>query len=203
MLAEPGWVIPAGRYERRYAALTVSSVRRGDKAYFRALHKQIAEGGAEAMFYDLLEMDLGDWHPRHIPEALLCNPALQKQQGYTLPPLEQWYVSLLHDGVLPGALPNRPNTAFTRSLLDDAKEKVPRLKFDLSEVGLRNFLVDEDSIGILCTKYRAAIGNGWSFAPLIELRGAWSRRYGPVKWDNLEAEEWSKKMKVEILDRKD
>ena len=203
MLAEPGWVIPAGRYERRYAALTVSSVRRGDKAYFRALHKQIAEGGAEAMFYDLLEMDLGDWHPRDIPEALLCNPALQKQQGYTLPPLEQWYVSLLHDGVLPGALPNRPNTAFTRSLLDDAKEKVPRLKFDLSEVGLRNFLVDEDSIGILCTKYRAAIGNGWSFAPLIELRGAWSRRYGPVKWDNLEAEEWSKKMKVEILDRKD
>lgn len=39
MLAEPGWVIPAGRFERRYAALAVSSDRRGDREYFRALHR--------------------------------------------------------------------------------------------------------------------------------------------------------------------
>src|SRR6516165_5797313 len=82
MLAEPGWVIPAGKYERRYAALEVSSVRRGDKSYFRALHRQINEGGAEAMFYDLQRMELGDWHPRDIPETLLRNPALLKQQGF-------------------------------------------------------------------------------------------------------------------------
>ena len=37
MLAEPGWVIPAGRYERRYAAFAVSTVKRGDRPYFRAL----------------------------------------------------------------------------------------------------------------------------------------------------------------------
>lgn len=101
MLAEPGWVIPAGRYERRYAALAVNPVRRGDKAYFRALHRQIAEGGAAAMFYDLQRMELDGWHPRDIPEALLCGAALQKQQGFNLPPLEQWYISLLHDGALP------------------------------------------------------------------------------------------------------
>lgn len=82
MLAEPGWVIPAGRYERRYAALAVNDARRGDKSYFRALHRQIIEGGAEAMFHDLREMELGDWHPRDIPEALLCGAALQKQQGF-------------------------------------------------------------------------------------------------------------------------
>jgi len=207
MLAEPGWVIPAGRYERRYAALAVGDARRGDKSYFRALHRQIAEGGAEAMFYDLQEMELGDWHPRDIPEALLCGAALQKQQGFNLPPLEQWYVSLLHDGVLPGALANRPNTAFTRSLLDDAKERVPRLKWDLTEVALRTFLIDEENIGIPCSKFRANSGNGWSFAPLLELREAWCCRYGPMKWDNPEAKEWSKKKgiyddKVSILDRK-
>jgi hypothetical protein len=202
MLAEPGWVIPAGRYERRYAALAIPPIKRGDKAYFRALHKQIAEGGAEAMLYDLQRMDLGDWHPRDIPEALLCNPALQKQQRFTLPPLEQWYVSLLHDGVLPGSLADRPNTTFTKSLLDDAKDRVPRLKWDLSDVGLRNFLVDEDSVGTPCTKYRASNGNGWSFAPLGELREAWSRRYGPMKWDNPEAKEWSKKAKpLSLLER--
>ena len=74
------------------------------------------------MFYDLRAMDLGDWHPREIPEALLRNPALQEQQGHTLPPWEQWYVMLLHNGKLPGALTKRPNTAFTNSLLASARE---------------------------------------------------------------------------------
>jgi hypothetical protein len=192
MLAEPGWVIPAGRYERRYAAVAVSTAKRGDKAYFRALHQQIEDGGAEAMFYDLRMMDLGDWHPRDIPEALLTNPALQKQQSHTLPPLEQWYVMLLHNGKLPGALANRPGTAFTRSLIDDARAKVPRLR-DLTEVSLRNFLLDEESIGTTCTKYRASIGNGWTFPPLTEAREAWSRRYGPMKWDTPDLVDWSKK----------
>ena len=112
-------------------------------------------------------MDLGDWHPRDIPEALLSNPALQKQQGFTLPPLEQWFVMLLHEGTLPGALANRPNTAFTKSLLDDAKERIPRLKWDLTEVGLRNFLIDEETIGIPCTKYRASY---WQWLVLCALR---------------------------------
>jgi hypothetical protein len=138
MLAEPGWVIPAGRFERRYAAVAVSSARLGDREYFRTLHRQIETGGAEAMFYDLARTNLDGWHPREIPEALLRNPELQKQQSHTLPPLEQWYVMLLHNGVLPGALAGKPNTAYTRSLIKDAKTKVPRLRWDLTEVGLRN-----------------------------------------------------------------
>ena len=181
MLAEPGWVIPAGRYERRYAALAVSKIRQGDKPYFRALNWQIVEGGAEAMFYDLGRMDLADWHPREIPKTLLSNEALQKQQGFTLPPIEQWYVSLLHDGVLPGALVNRPNKSFTHSLIEDAKDKIPRLRLDLTDVALRDFLTNEESIGIPCDKFRTSSANGWSFAPLLELRDAWSRRYGPTK----------------------
>lgn len=191
MLAEPGWVIPAGRYERRYAAIAVSDARRGDRAYFRALHRQIDEGGAAAMFYDLRMMDLDGWHPREIPDALLNNPAMQKQKTLTLPPMEQWYLTLLHNGKLPFALTGRPNTTFTVNLIDDAKAKVPRLRSDLTEVGLRNFLMDEESIGIVCTKYRASIGNGWSFPPLPECREAWCRRYGPVKWDT-DSADWAK-----------
>ena len=126
---------------------------------------------------------------------MLSNEALQKQQGFTLPPLEQWFVSLLHDGKLPNAPSGKPNSSFTKFLLDDVKEKVPRLKWDLSDVGLRNFLIDEEAVGIACTTYRTAFGNGWSFAPLLELREAWCRRYGPTKWDNPEALEWGWKKK--------
>jgi len=193
MLAEPGWVIPAGRHERRYAALAVSDGARGDREYFKALHRQIDEGGAEAMMFDLQGMDLEDWHPREIPEALLKGGALQKQQGHTLPPLEQWYLSLLHDGVLPGALSAKPNKALTRSLLEDARAKHPRLRYDLSDVGLGNFLIDEERIGIACTKYRSAAANGWSFPPLAEAREAFDRLYGPIAWDNPDVVEWSKR----------
>ena len=190
MLAEPGWVIPAGRFERRYAALAVSNGRRGDRDYFKALHGQIGSGGAEAMMWDLQGMDLNGWHPRDIPEALLKNPALQEQQGHTLPPLEQWYVMLLHNGRLPHALAKRPNTAYTSAMLENAKQQVPRLRWDLSAVGLREFVLDAKRIGVICKKYRESTANGWSFPPLAECRAAWERLYGPVKWDNPDVEEW-------------
>ena len=189
MLAEPGWVIPAGRFERRYAALAVSATRRGDREYFRALHRQINEGGAEALFHELRGLALDDWHPREIPEALLRNPALQEQQGHTLPPWEQWYVMLLHNGKLPGALAKRPNTSFTNSLLSSAREH-PRLKWEATEVALRDFLIDQKKLGVACTKYRTSHANGWSFPPLAECRAAWERMYGPVRWDNPEVGEW-------------
>jgi hypothetical protein len=134
------------------------------------------------MFYDLLAMDLGDWHPRGIPEALLTNPALQKQQNYNLPPLEQWYLTLLHNGRLPHAKEATPYISLTRALVENAKQRVPRLR-DLSDVALRNFLTDQEAMGVLIEKYRNSAANGWSFPPLSECREAWSKRYGPTNWD--------------------
>jgi hypothetical protein len=64
--------------------------------------------------------------------------ALQQQQGHTLSPWEQWYV-LLHNGKLPGALPKRPNTAFTNNLLANVRDRVPRLRWEATEVALRDF----------------------------------------------------------------
>jgi hypothetical protein len=133
--------------------------------------------------YDLRAMPLGDWHPREIPETLLRNPAMQEQQGHTLPPWEQWYVMLLHNGKLPGASEKRPNTAFTSSLLSNARDRVPRLRWE-GEVALRDFLVDKKRLGIACDKHRTSHANGWSFPPLAECRTAWQQIYGTVKWDN-------------------
>ena len=189
MLAEPGWVIPAGRFERRYAALAVSAARRGDREYFRALHRQINNGGAEALFYELSGMDLGDWHPRHIPESLLRGSALQEQQSYNLPAWEQWYLMLLHNGALPGAPSKRRNVAFTNALLESARQSVARLRWEATEVALRNFLLDWERLGVVCTKYRTSAANGWSFPPLAECRAAWEKLYGPVKWDH-DVEDW-------------
>jgi Family of unknown function (DUF5906) len=195
MLAEPGWVIPAGRYERRYAALSVSDVRRGNGEYFKALHHQIADGGAEAMMWDLQRLDLDGWHPREIPESLLKGTALQQQQAHTLPPLEQWYLSLLQDGRVPGALINlnpkskkisRPNTAYTKSLREDAIERFPRLRWELSDNALADFMTDQS--WPKAQRFRNNKNNGWTFEPLKESREAFDQRYGPRVWS--EAKDW-------------
>jgi hypothetical protein len=195
MLAEPGWIIPAGRYERRYAALTASGRRMGEREYFNALHRQIANGGAEAMMWDLQRMDLGDWHPRQIPESLLKGSALQKQQTFTLPPLEQWYLSVLKDGRVPGALINadplskkisRPSTAYTKRLREDAMARFPRLRGELSDNQIEEFMTDTG--WIKATKFRDSKNNGWTFEPLVESRAAWDQRYGPQLWN--EMSEW-------------
>ena len=94
-------------------------------------------------------------------------------------------VSQLHDLSVPSVrrfpLASRPSLNFSRQLC------VPRY---LTEIGLRNFLLDEERIGTICTKYRSANTNGWSFPPLAEAREAWERCYGTVKWDNPDAKEW-------------
>jgi hypothetical protein len=195
MLAEPGWVIPAGRYERRYAAISVSKARLGDKAYFTALYAEIENGGAEAMFHDLLELDLGDWHPRQIPECLLKGSALQKQQILTLPATEQWYIELLHCGRLPLPVRGKPRTSRTKDLIEDAILHVPKLRGDLSDVALRNFLMSSDATGIVCKKYRSASANGWTFPPLTECRDAWCKLYGPTSWDT-DMIDWGEPVKV-------
>jgi hypothetical protein len=184
MLAEPGWVIPAGRYERRYGALRVSDRRMGDRE-------------TAAMMWDLQRLDLAEWHPREIPESLLKGSALQEQQVHTLPPLEQWYLSLLQDGRVPGALINlnpkskkmsRPSTAYTKSLREDAIERFPRLRWELSDNMLEEFVTDEG--WPKATKFRDAKGNGWTFEPLAESRAQWDQRYGPQRWS--EAVEWGR-----------
>jgi hypothetical protein len=192
MLAEPGWVIPAGRYERRYAAFSVSDVRRGDRGYFKELYAQINGAGAAAMMWELQRMDLDSWHPREIPESLLKGAALQQQQTLTLSHLAQWYLLLLEDGIIPGALigatrkVERSNTAYTKELKRDALDRFPRLRYELSDNALRDFLADRD--WPKAEKYRDSRNNGWSFLPLDESRRAWERRYGPREWN--EMREW-------------
>ena len=97
---------------------------------------------------------------------------------------------LLHDGKIPGSHYKLPNAAFTENLLNDARERVPRLRWDLSDVGLRNFLLDAGRIGVVCTKYRTAYANGWSFPPLSECREAFAKLYGQQDWDNVDADDW-------------
>ncbi len=67
------------------------------KEYFGAIQREIAEGGAAAALYDLLQMPLGDWHPREIP----MTAGLMRQKKESLRGNFQWLEPLLQSGTLP------------------------------------------------------------------------------------------------------
>jgi Family of unknown function (DUF5906) len=174
ILAEPGWVIPAGPNERRYAVFDVSDRHLEDRKYFKALHHQIDNGGAAAMLYDLQKMPLGDWHPREIYKT----GALRHQQELSLPPMAEWMLGLLEDGELPGTQPGRLQQATPTSLLNDLHYKVPRAH-DIGKNKLADFLKEEWQ----CNKHGGVVGF-YSFPPLAEMRSIWDKQYGERKWSS-------------------
>jgi hypothetical protein len=82
------------------------------KQYFGAIQRELADGGAAAMLYDLLQMPLGDWHPREVP----VTPALMRQKKESLRGHHQWFEPLLQSGTLPTYC-GRPDRILTEDLL--------------------------------------------------------------------------------------
>jgi hypothetical protein len=170
MLAEPGWSVPAGQDERRYAIFDVTKEAR-DQTYFKALYREIDGNGPAAMLHDLQHMDLGDWHPRQVYKT----DAFRRQQEMSLSHLEDWLLTLLEDGRLPFPQKDKPWASNPTDLVNDAKQKVPRLR-DLSFNQLSDFLLEwgcDKSGG--STRY-------WRFPTLTEMRNAWNQKYSPRKW---------------------
>lgn len=85
--------------ERRYMVCRVSDNRRGDVAFFDALHRQMYEqGGLAALMHDLKVTDLGDWTPRNsIPNTA----AMDDQKIQNLEPVQKWWHEILWEGLLP------------------------------------------------------------------------------------------------------
>jgi hypothetical protein len=89
MASKANWVIPASHDERRYLMLDVTTDRRGDLAYFAELDRQMESGGLAAMLHDLLQLDLGDFHPRAVP----ATPELADQKLHSLDTLHRWWMA--------------------------------------------------------------------------------------------------------------
>ena len=98
MASNEKWVIPAGDDERRYAVFDASNTHQQDTAYFGALVAELDGGGLAAMLFDLLAMDLGDWHPRqNVPQT----NALRQQKIESLTGLDAYLFDLLCVGDFP------------------------------------------------------------------------------------------------------
>ena len=63
------WPVPIDVDDRRFLVLDVSPVYQQNKTFFEALHKQLRQGGLEALMHDLLAINLGGFAPRNKPAS--------------------------------------------------------------------------------------------------------------------------------------
>jgi hypothetical protein len=183
----------AGEHERRYAIFQVSESKRQDRSWFQPLYEQMENGGYGAMLHDLLQLDLGDWHPRNIP----ATEALRQQQERSIKPLDAWVLEYLEEGVLPRGESVAANRALSYSktdvdgrnprngLFDEARQRVPTLK-RIGDPVLAAHL--RDKFG--CTPWRSNLARGWEFPPLRECRKKWEEGYPNWSWRHPDLTEW-------------
>lgn len=187
MTANAEWAVPASHDERRYAVFDVSPDKIDNRAYFDALHNEVTGGGLAAMLHDLLRLDLSNWHPRQIVRTA----ALQAQKARSLPPIAEWWESVLQNGWMPflkvyeNSVPRASDEVTSSALLDMMREFAPR-SLDANATRIGRFVRDMGA-----ERLHRVNGNHWRLKTLFEHRGAWEKRYGKWNWDN-DAKNWNK-----------
>jgi hypothetical protein len=92
------WVVPTGMGDRRWFILDVANTFAGTehKDYWDPLYAEVERGGAAAMFYDLLAMDLSGFDVRAVPHTA----AKAQQQAHSLRGVDAWLFDVLNEGAI-------------------------------------------------------------------------------------------------------
>jgi hypothetical protein len=189
MTANAEWVVPASHDERRFAVFEVSEEKRHDKKYWDGLHTELNAGGHEAMLYDLLKLDLGDWHPRMIPDSA----ALRRQKIESMSELDAWLERLLQDGHLPFHYGALAHEALASAMMDHYQRGAgPRGQ--VSSYAIAKYLKRAG-----CTSRHVDKGTMWHFLPLKEMRSRWVRKWGEWSWA-VSANDWIERNSLEKME---
>ncbi|AWD21114.1 hypothetical protein B6K69_05060 [Fuscovulum blasticum] len=186
------WVVPATPGERRFFVLDVSPAHAKDTAYFGAIWKEQANGGAGALLHFLQSFDLGGFDVRNPPETA----ALTRQKLEGLRNVEAWWHDRLSEGTLSTDEFSEDRTDWEGEAITVSRAMLRRNYEDwLSRKRWHgNVASSEDfskRLRILCSglkDHRARVSGGrerqYVLPPLAECRAAFAEFIGgEMEWD--------------------
>lgn len=194
MAANDPHVIRASGDERRYFVLNVGEERKQDAGYFGKIHKQMENGGYEALLYYLQSLDLSDFEVRNVPQT----DALQEQKLLSMGIDEEWWFRKLQNGRLLDQHPAWERDVVCDAVTIDFTTYAEKWKFSRrgNETALGRFLArvcphlqksqrrvtydEADDSGRPVRKSRRAYF--YDFGTLDECREAWDKLYGKTPW---------------------
>lgn len=184
MASNEKWIVPAGPDARRFAVFNVSDNRKGERAFFAQLHKQLDDGGLAGMVHDLTALDLGDWHPsRDMPRT----EALAEQKLLGLTPVMKWWHETLSRGELPligvssdqwSSEPITVGSEGRRALLDDFDLYLKRNRIYHEKATFPALTDLGRALGLETRRVKRGSERAWVLPPLPEMRAALGRHVG-------------------------
>jgi hypothetical protein len=97
MASNSDWIAPATKDERRYFVMNVLSKFIGDTDYFNALHRDVNSPVIQAAFlHEMLHRDISKFNVGKVPDTA----ALKEQRAQTLDTFGQYWLEVLHRGVI-------------------------------------------------------------------------------------------------------
>jgi len=185
------WVIPAGLEERRFFVLEVNDRHIQDTGYFRKIWEQMNDGGREAMFYDLLKLDISDVDLRRAPKT----EALIEQIENSMGPLQSWWYECL----IKGENVNVSGIGQWSEFIGTEQLHSDYLAY-CKELEIKGYRMSEKQLGrkikSLCKgieNYREGTGErkrGFLFPSLEDCRNSFSEMIGySIRWEEDKEEE--------------
>jgi len=205
LLTNSNHFVPASATARRFFIPTFSESKVGDFAYFNALKNEMDHGGAEALLYHLLHIDLTGFNVRDFPVTI----GLMEQAGYSRKGVDALVYDACSEGQAP--FPSHVVPGFTMAGrgpgLEDGLDDYIADGGDKELKALRKGRVKHDLrdnwgcvVGELAEHSEKFIGAdskehwrtvcGVQWPPLLELRAKFKAKYGLDDWDTPSAKEW-------------
>jgi hypothetical protein len=113
-------IVAADKGDRRWQVFQVAEGKRGNRAYFAQILRQLEQGGHEAMLHDLLLRDISKGPD---PRQVIRNTGLFEQYIRAAPPEMRYLHQVLDNGFLPqpDAPGNAPNATTLRAMHEEMK----------------------------------------------------------------------------------
>lgn len=187
-------VIRATGDERRYFALKIGEGSKQNAEYFKAITKEMENGGYEALLFQLQGVDLTDFEVRDVPQT----DALQEQKMLSMSIEEEWWYRKLENGriieqdddwkrhiaceIVTKDFTSYADTwKFSRRGNETALGKfINRMCPHLTKAQRRQSFDEYDSQGLSRRVTRRAYF--YDLGTLVQCREAWDLIYGETKW---------------------